>query len=117
MNVNELRIGNWVYDTVTKKEVKVAVYVLLKPHEYTPIELSPEILEKCGFEKIPGGAFANAETNYGNPVLYINKYKYLATNGSNMYLFLDGLRITCQYLHQLQNLYFALTGTELNIQL
>ena len=85
------------------------------------IPLTEEILLKCGFEKIKGkyieDTFMNADLNFGNPVLKLNDYTMLCANGGYEYLFLDGFRIPCKYLHQLQNLTHALTNTELNITL
>lgn len=122
MNIQELRIGNWVlidYDTsyyarvseiserygvTVNRSVRVANSILF------PIPLTPEILEKAGFE-------FDKELPYSNWQYGVNSDKYdifhcYWDGGKLTYL---GLQIT--YLHQLQNLYFALTGEELNIEL
>jgi hypothetical protein len=70
-----------------------------------PIPLTPEILEKCGFDrncilKIYQGV--NIEWSYGKEV-------WLTKEGEVIYEFEN-----TQHLHQLQNLYFALTNEELN---
>ena len=72
---------------------------------FNPIPLTPEILEKCGFDrncilKISQGV--NIEWSYGKEV-------WLTKEGEVIYEFEN-----TQYLHQLQNLYFALCGEELN---
>jgi len=82
---------------------------------YSPIPLSPEILEKAGFKYVDGeedgmywyetewpivGELITCDKERGNYVFDADT---------------DTLRITS--LHQLMNLYFALTGNELNINL
>ena len=119
-NANKLRIGNWVKlnDQEDGKLVKfkyfsedlrVAFFYKEAMGEFTAniagIELSPEILEKCGFDrncilKISQGL--NIEWSYGKEV-------WLTKEGEVIYEFEN-----TQYLHQLQNLYFALCGEELN---
>lgn len=87
-----------------------------------PIHLTPEVLEKCGFET------ANTKRDFGNGFEWCRwelKYQYIFQVDKGIFeysLFQDefgsnekGVEITS--LHQLQNLYFALTGEELNIQL
>lgn len=71
---------------------------------FNPIPITPEILEKCGFDrncilKISQGL--NIEWSYGKEV-------WLTKEGEVIYEFEN-----TQHLHQLQNLYFALTGEEL----
>ncbi len=89
--------------------------------EINPIPLTPEILESCGFEKYthePGYAIGSDEKNercneYSKGKLSIMDWG----NGfflSNSFSF--DLRIELNHLHQLQNLYFALTGKELEIK-
>jgi hypothetical protein len=83
-----------------------------------PIPLTPEILEKCGF--VP---FVDSENIFeletDNNLCYLRK----EDNGFRPAEPVDGdaefitIGIKIQYLHQLQNLYFALTGEELQINL
>ena len=129
INANELRIGNWVHHfddgNIQTKSVDINL-AENKNHEndYNPIPLTPEILEKCGFATRDDSGIIYYE-------LSIPKDN-IAPHGSNVYE-LSGLRlagsldtITISYtvnnhwaarnitsLHQLQNLYFALTSTEL----
>jgi len=75
----------------------------------SPIPLSEEILLKCGFSRF--FEFSNADANYR--ISTMQRYltigllhgRYIA----NIYH-----QVEIKYLHQLQNLYFALTGQELN---
>jgi len=121
MNNNELRIGNYVTDSKTGKVVTVdgiqfTGRVVTHDESYDDwkrgiesvgIPLTPEILEKAGFEKGDIG-YDNYEKGYytvmvrGQGITISNRHGYLAT---------------IKYLHQLQNLYFALTGEELPIEL
>ena len=114
---NELRIGNWVmYDNrLFQIEAISRSLPCLNTDEFgigvvdwnniNPIPLTPEILEKCGFDrncilKIYQGV--NIEWSYGKEV-------WLTKEGEVIYEFEN-----TQHLHQLQNLYFALTNEELN---
>ena len=121
MNANELRIGNWVYDKRNKKNVSVSElsndfpnevgyktengYWMTGALEYNPIPLTPEILEKCGFGKSDSIHFGAVIT--GERVTDVK-------NVAEIYVKRVGIR--AQYLHQLQNIYFALTGEELKIE-
>lgn len=71
-----------------------------------PIPLTEELLLKCGFEE-HDNVFHSELFIYNNGNLTI-----IADDYNNV-----GKTIKVCYLHQLQNLYFALMGTELEIQL
>lgn len=115
---NELRIGNIVL--VQGKPVKITgiihdniyfgseFYVRVRLHQSEPIPLTPEILEKCGF-KLDVEVYEQA-----------GFYPCIIKNKMNEGWRMDfGEYVTNElnYLHQLQNLYFALTGTELEINI
>jgi hypothetical protein len=126
MEANELRLGNlceyFIQDNVEKDywvKNKIDIQDLelcLKEKEYfnklyQPIPLTPEILEKCGFyfEKHWYKRIANLDffiCSLGN----MDEF-YLLQFGS------CGIMPPCKYLHQLQNLYFALTGEELTVNI
>lgn len=75
-----------------------------------PIELTPEILEAAGFvnvNHIHGYSFYNFQQK-NRPVIRI----YDSKTEVHTYI----LNNHVKYLHQLQNLYFALTGEELTIK-
>jgi len=81
-----------------------------------PIPLQPEWLERCGYIKYVGNT---GQEIYKSPVGSMALYKLAgskdwiigANDFSGGYLNL----CTISYFHQLQNLYFALTGEELTI--
>lgn len=86
--------------------------------ECFPIPLTPEILERCGFEK-GFGEYALIQDSYPlrfreEGEKYILSFHYFGSNGES-----NEEEIICEfkYLHQLQNLYFALTGQELEVNL
>jgi hypothetical protein len=114
IKANELRIGNWYFEYgMPRQATALFIYKLESIRirdkiaiDISPIPLTPEILEKCGFvydgtahwvKRISGMNvchFPDIETHIdGEPINYLPS------------------------LHQVQNLYFALTGEELTITL
>ncbi len=91
IDAKELRIGNWIdYFFSDKGYEPIRVLEISEGDEFSdcePIVLTHKILDKLN---IPGDTLtfiANAETRFNNDA---------------------------KYLHQLQNLYYALTGEELD---
>lgn len=128
MKANELRIGNYLYngqgyvvvDEIYLNEIKVTILedspAMFEECEIQPIPLTEEWLEKFGFRKIADYSFCLDEFltlevedgDYEN--LCLDVYIENATTVHPVY-------ITClSYTHQLQNLYFALKGEELEIK-
>ncbi len=125
MNASELRIGNWVnlYDDfnsqVTGLTNKGKVWCVENPHDegcawntdkIKPIPLTEEWLLKFGFEKLHKDFYLDYlnmtfsfDVKYGMGIL-------LRTHEDSI----DQKHI--KHVHQLQNLYFALTGEELKIK-
>jgi len=117
---NELRIGNWVkspkclvdLDCKTN-EFNNLVYTQVKyvRHEnyFEPIPLTPEILEKAGFSRL------------GGMLIYYNfKITFLMDTGGRYVIdiFYKDLHLgKIEWIHQLQNLYWCLSGEELIISL
>lgn len=105
IKANELRIGNWVSNgeiefQITSKDIyhrDVRVYgTFIKG-----LPITPEWLERFGFE------------NKGY-IYVLGKFTYNIHNGwwyGNKKL----PNVNLQYVHQLQNLYHALTGEELEL--
>lgn len=117
---NELRIGNWVnyiMEDKTMPDTPGPIFLSISGKDaehYNPIPLSPEVLEKCGFdnqEDGDGGYYHELLSDNG--VLFVEGDKKGYTD-----VFIDCWEnIRVRYLHQLQNLYFALTSHELTIKL
>lgn len=119
INTNELKRNNWINDTVGnkhenpgyKKVVSISensinhwqdgkgLFGSLQDVDIDPIPLTPEILEKAGFEKMA------------------NTLDWSCYNEKIDHFFFHSPDSRIQTVHQLQNLYFALTGEELNINL
>ena len=74
-----------------------------KDERYEPIPLTPEILETCGFVFESGIDYVIKETGFA--VYFDDGNCELANHDYPVHI---------KHLHQLQNLFFALTGTELN---
>jgi len=124
IKINELRIGNYIsredigdmsirFETVlefhqNKVVTSGPIKVVLDYGDLKPIQLTEEILLKCGYIKDEFDNWEN-ETRLG-------LYKPDEFDG---YLSIWGESTVgeCNYLHQLQNLYFALTGEELEVNL
>ena len=128
MKASELRIGNLVniflndvdYDTIQIK-IDDLYYILQKNGVYEPILLTEEWLDKFGFENVDKGD--NDYIVYAGP----NHDYYLQMDvrkGDNGWAILDNTvnelvafaMVDIMWVHQLQNLYFALTGEELIIK-
>ena len=142
VKANELRIGNWIMDDdslyskiigvkpfdwsvrcdesegcellidVYRNDDKINTAMLCNSDEATPIPLTPEILEKCGFKQHHDDCCNDIiyiKSIYGKPPfvwgiyqssgVMINKAKWISS------------------LHELQNIIFALTGEELKVSL
>jgi hypothetical protein len=134
IQAKDLRIGNWVKCGGFKRlygEFKVAeiypdqITIEQKPYdgftveEVEPIPLTPEILEKCGFEK---GVSEWYNKNYFTDCMEAAEEMQLQVNLKSFRCGIADLDFggtnamtakPIQHLHQLQNLYFALTGQEL----
>jgi hypothetical protein len=112
IQANELRVGcTFLYkDRLVTIRNSVELYNATNLDSislYSPIPLTPEILEKCGFEKDQDGIYRLLNCLYwlDNGVLQISlDYAPL-------------FNAPCKYLHQLQNLIFCLLGEELVINL
>ena len=119
MKANELRVGNWVNTPCGFHQI--CDYLDFQPDsfsEFEPIPLTAEILVKAGFDKQQTIVGMNDGFDYAigfNPVTYTH---ILLINSNRCgEIFYQNLHHQIKYVHQLQNLYFALTGKELKIEL
>jgi len=122
MNTQDFRIGNKVFyegkvqeisslhtdNTLRLRENKESkCHGCYKVHRIEPIPLTEEILVNwCGFDRKIGYGFVNNRI-HGNFFKSIDETYFTYTYYN--------VRIKINHLHQLQNLYFALTGEELPI--
>lgn len=126
INATELRIGNWVEYKISGKDEWIAAPVFSIKRDtgkhFRPIELTPEILEKCGFKRHGDGLelwfLGEIRVNHCSTVTILRPCNAAGESQADVCGYPTlGDKIPCKYLHQLQNLYFALTGTELTINL
>ena len=124
MNPKEIRIGNWI------NTIEGPVQVTAMSHEglmatsimtagdllgwAEPITITDEWLRKFDFEYCDDGVYVLFNTIDGT-----SNFEVVLEKSGRAYASIDG---ECTYwgkgfyIHQLQNLYFALTGNELIIQ-
>lgn len=140
---NELRIGNVVYDSLGESDIVIEGITKSKEeygYEYVvefddsmsatvlkefdgeqyikPIPLTAEWLKRFGFNDITkkqGIPYPTFEKKYRH-VLVESRIE-LQEIDTDMWMWLEGnTNVHLYYVHQLQNLYFALTGTELELK-
>ena len=124
MKANELRIGNWIEWAGNNIRVtEICEFIDADAgrqglnidgawlDDCSPIPLTPEILEKVGFEKVDNFYFHPLIGDYSMEA-YDDEFIFACDD-----CFYNVNLKHVKYLHQLQNLYFALTGYELNIDL
>lgn len=115
MKAEELRIGNIVYDKnwdCSKQLGATDIYEMkVKGSDnFNEILLTPEWLERCGHKcDIGNGWEYQIQAGALNWYFRWNTEWYSEIGG----IYIDS---RVQYVHQLQNLYFALTGKELLIK-
>lgn len=135
INIKELRIGNYVYPkNENGKPSKIGKVLGItghlvcvegnnSPYDYhllEPILITPEIMEKCGFTLID-------DKYYSSPNI-ADKLAIFVDLTGRLYISIVDERFErgyedipfntfAGYLHQLQNVYFTLTGRELEVEL
>jgi len=114
MKASELRIGNLVYDSENfDYQIQGYEFYLDIVEDFNPIQLTEEWLLKFGFKLL----CRKDNNGYNETLFYMGKTGYLLIQLDEGWgcKFLQGNKL--KHVHQLQNLYFALTGEELKIEL
>src|SRR5688572_30743355 len=110
---NELRIGNWINPD---KPYQITPNSFQNAHlgefDELPIPLTAEWLKSFGFNDLTGGWYG-AQGSEQHWKLGSVEFQTL---GDNNYHLIGRMETKFLYVHQLQNLYFALTGTELELK-
>jgi hypothetical protein len=118
MKANELRIGNWVRQRESDTYIQIEQYLLCNEElcHYQPIKLTEEWLLKFGFAKQDYTMSGCSIYKLGNIVIMNS---FVNPQRESMVITIEGispptwsLKDLC-FVHQLQNIYFALTGKEL----
>ena len=125
MEAKELRIGNYIHPLLDKKEVAEICYIgendfgyeRLSDKEYfqgnsiKPIPLTEEWLVKFGFELEDEKIYYHLDS-YEDIYITKTSYSFSIYNATHFTNIKQGIK----HVHQLQNLYFALTNEELIIK-
>ncbi len=114
IKLNELRVGNWVMYSACQSTAGLK-----------GIPITEEILFKCGFNQIDRVSGAYSDWEIGERYRFnfrLESYDPPANNFGVQDLSKKSRAIyyfnwNTKYVHQLQNLYFALTGKELEVSL
>lgn len=132
IDASELRLGNYI---LHKAGVRILPVKFTLQHfelvnkgsakDMFPIALKPDILQKCGFIENKKYHFLPDAREFilALPVMGNNKneiYAYINSNKENYArATVNDLVITNNFyhLHQLQNVYYSLTGKELEVML
>jgi hypothetical protein len=120
MKASELRIGNIVRYGANNRVLDAELFLQLLKYTtpFDPIPLTEEWLLKFGFDKV-GIALTSIAIaplnlpctfNLPNTPFSFCQGKLILTTGTGDFC------VNIDYVHQLQNLYFALTGEELKQQ-
>lgn len=113
MRVLELKVGNWIKDGIAIEKITIDhLYCLNSGRcEYDPIQLTEEWLLKFGFVKYKYGHNTYRQKSFIIEEGLLN-YEFRKRISKE-----DSLGLAyVKYVHQLQNLYFALTGEELTFK-
>lgn len=125
MKANELRIGNYVLKSLKsgngrKIEVKIDINDFIRIcdgseiYNFEPIPLTEECLLKFGFKETSDKDFIGGLYTRGKDGFYINK-ETMSYCGIDYEGTIDDI-VEINYVHELQNLYFALTKEELTMK-
>jgi hypothetical protein len=120
----EIRSGNWVLK-ITGRDINAQSFFEYKAigfdeHYYTfakacfPIKITPAILQNSGFKQVSGDWYINWQAKGKDDEL-----PFLSYHQADGCWYLKQVKLWSQpvYVHQLQNLFYALTDEELDIQL
>jgi hypothetical protein len=125
MKASELRIGNFVYERRCDGKLYEGQVTEIRSFETldkvkckgwfadSPIPLTEEWLFKCGLhERNYNDVYAKNYVQYHKGS---NTFYYIIDFFHNDESYIENITKVIKYVHQLQNLYFALTGEELCI--
>ena len=120
MKATENRVGNWVMGNapyqldLNAMSLNASYLKMGKEPYYTPIPLTEEWLFKFGYIKFIENSTYSSLSLVDEHVL---KYTILVEHENNSFTFPNTYKpIKLKHVHQLQNLYHALTGQELTIK-
>ena len=128
MKAQELRIGNYLKnDVVVKIDAKIIFNIWAEAEDYEPIPITEEWILKFGFEMfdyLVSDVFDDDFVYIAYKLMLKNKKSYYTICNRRTDYFDFCLKViwakeiqlsAIKYVHELQNLYFALEGEELEI--
>ena len=122
---NELRIGNLVQSKENRPfEITLEDLNFIESGStYKPIQLTEEWILKFGFEgdlvwsdyilHLPHERMLGIVLKDNH--IFLSQWSNVVESKSTKLFFRDTFMLKCKYVHQLQNLFFALTGEELKL--
>lgn len=119
--VDEIRTGNIVGRWINTNDGKYSDYKVSMIEEFYPIPLTEEILLKCGFGRRGGTFYLIIQTGAATHSIYI-EYVFSGDTGyGDMWIGKETgqtkkIFLNTKYLHELQNLFFAITKKELEYE-
>lgn len=108
MEAKELRVGNWVNPL---NPIQVEWNDLEIADTLEPILITEEWLTKFGFGKLPTGSYPLCMQNWCKSDSKNNSF--IIETGSRGFILRGRDFFLNKYVHQLQNIYYVLTGEEL----
>ena len=119
IKANELRIGNYYKHPTSINDFDVMEdidFISVMVNQFKPIPLTEEWLLRLGFTR--------HHEDYGNDIVMLKSCVHQPREGMTYKIYPDELGSAempknakrIKYVHQLQNLYFALTGEELTLK-
>lgn len=111
LSSKDVMVSNWVMRDSQPEgfQIDESSFLKMETHEYLPIPLTGQWLKSFGFEI--DTPFENSRPIYYKDGFYVD-WDTLQPIDSGY----DIAKVEIKYVHQLQNLYFALTGKELTKQ-
>jgi hypothetical protein len=124
MEAKDLRIGNYIERSIKIEQDKkiidkvgcqdiVRIFENIGGFNYEPIPLTEQWLLDFGFEISYSSNF-RLRFDYNKNTKFGFDYSHTADKSIEGFRYI-GTYIKCDYVHQLQNLYFALTNEELTL--
>lgn len=124
IKANELRLGNWVYSLFIAHEPKKIPTQIIsitgdntdgQYDEMEPIPITQEILKKCGFLKDDLGDYCKEIMRKGLRVTPGQESDFILPYRDDVGINYSVIGFV-ESVHKLQNLYFELTGKELEVK-
>jgi hypothetical protein len=134
IQASELRLNNWIRlggmtsetrQTYTPRRITVSLLAAIQEENeerpngtlsvFMPISLTPELLEKAGFGKTMSGNYSMMDEDCWLDESKEGGWDYSVCISANKPEWHPVA--TVKYLHQLQNLFYCLAGTELEVNL